>query len=282
MLNRLMVFGLFIISMALTACGGSSGNENSSEAQDMADFADEKDFQEAHDEPETIAFTPKGEMIEIEVADGQKARVYALLPEQPTDKYILVFQEWWGLNDHIKQEAERLFENLEGVAILAPDMYDGKVADNQEDAGKYMQAFDKGRGEAIINGLMAYGGDDAQFATIGWCFGGGLSLQASIMAGDKGLGCVMYYGMPVQSAQELNPLQADVLGIFAEQDGWITPEVADKFQNLAKATGKNVAIHQFDAKHAFANPSNPQFDEEATEKANALALNFLKEKVTGQ
>lgn len=277
---RLLSVSMLLLSLFLTSCGNTSSSaEGDSKEQDMSDFADEQEFKEAHEEPETITFTPKGEMISFDAPDGTKASAYALIPEEPTEKYLLVFQEWWGLNDHIKQEAEHLFDNLDGVAVLALDMYDGKVATNQDDAGKYMQAASEDRGKAIVNGAMAYAGANAKFATIGWCFGGGWSLKASIMAKDRGLGCVMYYGMPVQNAKDLAPLQADVLGIFAEQDGWITPEVADKFKKLADASGKEVEIHQFDAQHAFANPSNPQYDKEATEKANALALNFLKGKL---
>lgn len=276
---RLLPFLLLLCLVVLASCGDASDKDASEETTDMADFADEKDFKDAHDTPKDIAFTPKGEMVTFDTPDGKTATAYALMPEEKPDKFILVFQEWWGLNDHIKQEAERLFEALDGVGVIAPDMYDGKVADNQEDAGKYMQAFNADRGNAIIDGMMAYAGEEAKFATIGWCFGGGLSLKASIMAADKGLGCVMYYGMPVQSAEEIAPLEVDVLGIFAEKDGWITPAVATKFENLAKATGKNVTINQFDAEHAFANPSNPKFDEKAAAEANAMALAFLKEKL---
>lgn len=89
----------------------------------------------------------------------------------------------------------------------------------------------------------------------------------------------MYYGMPVQKAEELAPLKTDVLGIFAEKDGWITPEVVGNFEVLANATGKNVSVHQFDAEHAFANPSSPRYNEKAAQEANQLALDFLKEKL---
>ena len=99
------------------------------------------------------------------------------------------------------------------------------------------------------------------------------------MAGAQGAGCVIYYGMPVEDAAALAPLQADVLGIFAEEDGWITPDVVNKFEDLAKATGKQVETHQYKAAHAFANPSNPAFDAAAATEANALALSFLKERL---
>lgn len=90
----------------------------------------------------------------------------------------------------------------------------------------------------------------------------------------------MYYGMPLEKAAELAPLQAEVLGIFAAKDAWITPQVVTNFQNLAKATNKKVEIHSFDADHAFANPSNPKYDKANSDKANMLALEFLKKKLS--
>ncbi|MDX1666790.1 MAG: dienelactone hydrolase family protein, partial [Saprospiraceae bacterium] len=116
-------------------------------------------------------------------------------------------------------------------------------------------------------------------ATIGWCFGGGWSLKASIMAEDQGAACVMYYGMPVQTVEQLRPIEADILGIFAENDGHITPEVVEEFKQLAEQAGEDLELHSFEANHAFANPSSPRYKEEAARQANALALQFLKERM---
>ena len=71
---------------------------------------------------------------------------------------------------------------------------------------------------------------------------------------------------------------ADVLGIFGEKDEWINPKVVTKFDALMKATGKNFTFKQFDADHAFANPSSPRYMEAAAQEANAMALAFLKER----
>ena len=104
-------------------------------------------------------------------------------------------------------------------------------------------------------------------------------MRTSILAAERGAGCVMYYGMPVEKAEELAALQVDVLGIFAEQDKWINREVIGKFEALAKATGKKVENHWFVAEHAFANPTSPRYNGAAAQEANALALAFLREKL---
>ena len=142
-----------------------------------------------------------------------------------------------------------------------------------------MQGIQEDRAKAIINGALTYAGDDAKVATIGWCFGGGWSLKSSIIAGDKAAGCVMYYGMPVQEKEAIAPLKADILGIFAENDGWITPEVVTNFETMAKDAGKVITVHQYDADHAFANPSSPRYLKEAAQDANSKALAFLRTKL---
>ena len=112
-------------------------------------------------------------------------------PEEGSD-YLFVIHEWWGLNDHIKQEAERLQAELGGnINVMALDLYDGKVATTREDASKYMQASTEERGAAIIQGAINHAGTTAKIATVGWCFGGGWSLKSSILAGEQGAGCVI-------------------------------------------------------------------------------------------
>lgn len=275
---RKMLFALMLAVAFLTACNNSSG-DGADTTDDMAQFSEDQEFKDAHDSPEALEFAGKGQMLEFATTDDSTGQAYLVAPGKLTDKVLFVIHEWWGLNDHIKKEAERLADSLDNVTVLALDLYDGKVADNPDDAGKLMQSVKPERAEAIIKGAMGQVGSNAEIATIGWCFGGGWSLKASIMAGAQAAGCVMYYGMPVQEASALAPLRTEVLGIFAEKDGWITPEVVNNFEELAEKTNKEVTTHQFDADHAFANPSNPNYDKEAAEKANALALDFLKEKL---
>ena len=265
----------FVVFLGLILFSGC-GNQTNESAEDMADFVEDQAFKDAHDDPRAATVSGEGTLIRIPVADGPAASGYALMADSTSQKYLFVIHEWWGLNDNIKEEAERLFKALDNTHVIALDMYDGKVATDPDQAGALMQAVKEERAQAIVQGALTMAGRDAKIATIGWCFGGGWSLKASVMAGPQGVACVMYYGMPLQKADALAPLEAPILGIFAEKDGWITPEVADNFENLAKATGKSIEIHQFDAAHAFANPSNPAYNEAAAQKANALALNFLK------
>lgn len=234
-------------------------------------------FRETHENPLPFTLQDKaGKMISYKTPDGKTATAYEIKASKKTDKYLFVIHEWWGLNDHIKKESQQLAQDLGNVNVIALDIYDGKVATTREQAGQYMQAVSEDRAKAIINGAFAYAGNDADIATIGWCFGGGWSLQTAIMGADKVEAAVMYYGMPEQNVERLQQLDAPVLGIFASQDAWITPKVVEEFkQNMDKADEK-LTVKMYDADHGFANPSNPKYKSDFAKEAHHLAVNFIK------
>jgi len=155
------------------------------------------------------------------------------------------------------------------------------VAMNRQEASSYMQGVKTERAQAIINGAVAHVGANAKIATVGWCFGGGWSLQSAILGGKQTVGCVMYYGMPEKNTDNLKKLNSSVLGIFASKDGWIGPDVVATFQKNMLKAGKELTVHSFSAQHAFANPSNPQFDKAATQVAMQLTINYLKKCFNG-
>lgn len=221
-------------------------------------------------------FTEKGEMISFKTA-GKEGQAYLVKADKKTDKFIFVIHEWWGLNDNIKMEAEKLAKDL-GVNALALDMYDGKVAEKPAGAMALMGGLKQKRANEIIAGAMNYAGKDAKIATIGWCFGGGWSLQTALALGNQAVGCVMYYGMPEQDVDRLKTLETDVLGIFAGLEGRISPKVVAEFQQNMKKAGKKITVHSFNAEHAFANPSGARYDKESAEIAYMLTLQYLKGK----
>ncbi len=276
MLNKSISTTLFLIIILFTAgCFGNSGKTT----KDMTDFSDEKTFKDAHEKPENIKPNLSGQMVTYATQDGKEGSAYMAKSVPDSDKYLFVIHEWWGLNDHIKQEAERYAKELGDVNVLALDIYDGNVADNPDDASRYMKAVSEERAEAIVKGALAMAGENAKIGTIGWCFGGGWSLKSTLLAGKQAKACVIYYGMPINDAKQIASLNTDVLGIWAEKDQWITPEVAKKFGGVMKATGKKFISHSFDADHAFANPSSPRYEEEAATKANTIVLEYLKERL---
>lgn len=240
-------------------------------------FASNKQFNMAHADP--LPYTHQstvGKMVTFKAPDGKDAQGYVLMAKKKTNNWIFVFQEWWGLNDHIKREAEDLYTALGNVNVIALDMYDGKVTALREDAGKYMSEFKQDRGNAIIQGAVAYAGKEAKIGTVGWCFGGGQSMQAALVASKQAVACVMYYGMPEEDVDRLKTLNCDVLNIWPTQDQWINKAVMDKFEANMKAAGKNLTVKAYEADHAFANPSNPKFNKEFTADAQKHTVEFFK------
>ncbi|HVB03515.1 MAG TPA: dienelactone hydrolase family protein [Chitinophagaceae bacterium] len=241
-----------------------------------------KEFLFAHAVPLPFILAHKtGKEIRFPTPDGRTGGGYFIKAAHPTHNYLLVFHEYWGLNDYIRQMAQKLGMDIGHINVLALDLYDGKVATTPEMAGKYMQAVKDIRARAIISGALKYAGKDARIYTIGWCFGGGWSLQATLMAGSQAGGCVMYYGMPEKDVDRLKTLHADVLGIFANKDAWINPTVVNQFVTNMAAAHKTLIVKRYNADHAFANPSNPHHDESATTDAYKATLAFFRERVKG-
>ena len=245
----------------------------------FAMFASNREFNSQHQTPREYVHESQagGEMIKIKT-NGADANAYVLRAKKATDNWIFVFQEWWGLNDNIKRHSEDLYNDLGNVNVLALDMYDGKLATDPENAGKYMQEFKQERGDAIVKGALAYAGPKAKVGTVGWCFGGGQSLLATLTAGKQAAACVIYYGMPVEDVAKLKTLKCDVLGIFASKEKWIGPEVVKKFEANMKAAKKTLTVKSYEADHGFANPSNPMgnYDEMAAADAYKNTLAFFK------
>ena len=246
----------------------------------MSEFTTDKNFVASHQLPLEYKHNSLvgGEMITFKTTDVTDGNAYFVKSKTKSKKWLFVYQEWWGLNDHIKKQADILYNEMGGnVNVLAIDMYDGKVATTREDAAKYMQSADEKRLENIVNGALAYAGKKAKVASIGWCFGGGWSLKSAILSKKQAIGSVMYYGMPVQDVEKLKTLNCEVLGLFATEE-WISKKVIEEFAVNMKTANKSLNYKIFEAEHAFANPSNPKFDEKAATEANAMAVKFLKEK----
>ncbi|MCA8829661.1 dienelactone hydrolase family protein [Hymenobacter pini] len=259
---------------ALSCCAKPTAGQNATEV--FAMLASNEDFSGGHDAPLPFTYAGEGSMIEFKTTDGQPGKAFEIKSKTKSDKYLLVIHEWWGLNDYIKQEAARFAEELPGVNVLALDLYDGQVATDADQAGKLMQGVKTERAQAIIKGALQYAGPSAQIASIGWCFGGGWSIQTALLAGPKAKACVAYYGMPEKNVAKLKMLNTDVLFIFAKQDKWINQEVVDQFRKDMAVAKKGLTVKTYDADHAFANPSNPKYNKQFAADAHAASVAYLK------
>ncbi|MBA3912630.1 MAG: dienelactone hydrolase family protein [Acidobacteriales bacterium] len=204
-----------------------------------------------------VAATPK----EVSYKSGDDT-VHALL-YTPSGKGpfpgIVVVHEWWGLNDWVKEQASKLSD--QGYVALAIDLYRTKVATDPEQAHELMRGLPEDRVSRDLNAAFDFiksqnSVKPDRIASIGWCMGGGISLDMALQQPTL-RAAVINYGHLATDPASLHKINAAILGIFAGKDQGI--EVADvkKFEQALKQDGKTVDIVIYpDAGHAFENPNN--------------------------
>jgi len=276
-----------VTSLVLALCTLKSGpapyGDSASCCDPMSPFVSDPAFVASHLPPAPLNFTPQaGKMVHFTTADKKEANGFFVPANKPNEPVLIMVHEWWGLNDYIKREAEMYHFKL-GYAVLAVDLYDGKVATTPADAGKYMQGVNPAHATATLDGAVsalkdgAFGTKFTKAGTIGWCFGGGWSHRAAIEGGPFVKACVMYYGMPDTTPADLAKLKAPVLMIWAKKDQWINENVVSGFKSAMNAAHRPLTVVPYDAGHGFANPSNPIYDKAATADAEAKTLAFFKQ-----
>jgi carboxymethylenebutenolidase len=194
---------------------------------------------------------------------------------------VVLIHEWWGLNDNIRHMADILAGH--GYVVFAVDLYDGEVATSSSRAGELAGQVRANPDEAVakmgraVDGLRAMDETTDQVASLGWCFGGGMSLQLSLSDADLNA-TVVYYGSLVTDEETLQQVDGPVLGIFGAEDSSIPVETVREFEATLADLGVDHEIHVYEgAPHAFANPSGERFHPEATKDAWAKTLAFLEE-----
>lgn len=197
------------------------------------------------------------------------------LPAQTPAPAVILIHEWWGLNDQIKAVAADLA--AEGYVTLAVDLYDGKVATDPQTARSLTQSVDAAQGAETLTAwnkhLRARKDTTARLGAVGWCFGGGWSLNAAVAAPVEA--CVVYYGRVTRKAADLADLKGPVQGHFATQDKFITAEMVAGFESEMQAAGKVYETHWYEADHAFANPTSARYDKSDAAQAWLRTLGFL-------
>ena len=205
------------------------------------------------------------------------------MPAKTPAPAVLLIHEWWGLNDQIRAVAAEFAK--QGYLALALDMYDGKLAapGNRAAARRYMKSVKPDEGtetvRAWVKWLKAHKKATGKVGTIGWCFGGGISLDTSIA--EPVDATVIYYGRVNRDAEDLKSLKGPVLGHFATEDKWINQEMVSGFEAEMNKAGKVYTNHWYEAQHAFANPTSARYDKGDAKLAWGRTLKFFKETLKG-
>jgi carboxymethylenebutenolidase len=206
---------------------------------------------------------------------------YLALPEgRGKHPAVIVIHEWWGLNDWVKEEAQKFA--AQGYVVLAVDLYRGKVATTPDEAHELMRGVPDDRGIRDLEAAFAYletrpDVDAAKIASVGWCMGGGYSIKFA-QDQPKLAACIVNYGPLPTDPANIAKIRAPVLGNFGADDKGITPASVQAFDAAMKSDGKSVDVKVYDgAGHGFQNPNNKDgYRPAATADAWARMTAFFK------
>jgi carboxymethylenebutenolidase len=208
---------------------------------------------------------------------SQNSQGYLAQPDiEGTFPAIVMIHEFWGLNDNIKDMALNLAS--QGYVVLAVDLYEGKVATTSEEARTLMTSFEQQQLTDNLNSAVDYlkSLNVDSIGSIGWCFGGGQSLQLAINNSDIDA-TVIYYGRLVTEPSLLSNITWPVLGIFAGNDTGIPVENVHQFESALKDLDiENQIIIYPGVGHAFANPSGDRYAPEESKDAWDKTLLFFE------
>ncbi len=215
------------------------------------------------------------ETVTITTAGGREVSAALGVPAALPAPAVMLVHEWWGLNDQIKSVAAALADA--GYLALAIDLYDGQVT---ADHGKARELVGAVNADAAtdtcaswVGWLRSHESGTGKVGTVGWCFGGGWSLNASLAAPVDAT--VVYYGSVKKGRERLAALAGPVLGHFATHDKWINKDMVDGFEAEMAAAGKSAENHWYEAHHGFANPTGARYDEEDAALAWQRTLDFF-------
>jgi carboxymethylenebutenolidase len=211
-------------------------------------------------------------------ANGTTTSAYLATPASGRGFGILVIQEWWGLVQHIKAVCDRFA--AEGFTALAPDMYHGQTADEPDAAGKLFMALNIAQAEKDLRGAadhLAGRSSTPKLGVVGFCMGGQLALFAATLNPRIGA-CVNFYGIHPNVTPDYTKLSGPVLGLYAEKDQYVTPQVARDVDAAIKQAGKQSEIHIYpNVDHAFFNDEREVYDRAAAEDAWRRTLSFFRQ-----
>jgi len=223
-----------------------------------------------------------GETVEFS-SNGGTGEGYLVVPASGSGPGVVVIQEWWGLNEQIKEVCDRLAS--EGFVALAPDLYRGKKTTEQDEAGKLMMALNIEQAAKDMAGAVDYlRGHDAVSGSgvgvTGFCMGGGLALWLATLRPEDVKAVVPFYGViPWPAAQpDYSRLAARVQGHYAENDDFASPEAVRKLEEELRGLGKEVEFFIYPGVgHAFTNHHRPEvFHEEHSNTAWQRTVEFFR------
>lgn len=197
--------------------------------------------------------------VEFSTKSGPATGELALPPGEGKAGAVIVFQEWWGLNDHMRSITDRFA--AAGFVALCIDLYDGKTTKDPAEAQKLMSSLDWGkaieRAQGAFEYLASHPRSNGKVAAAGFCMGGALTIAAAANIPKLAAGA-SFYGLPDLSKVSLDNLKAPILSHVAKRDDWVKPENAIALRDKLRGEGKTMDVEVYEADHAFVNDTRPE------------------------
>ena len=188
---------------------------------------------------------------------------------------IVVIQEWWGLNDQIRGVADRFAEA--GYTALAPDLYEGRVTQDADEASHMMEGLDfPGATHQDLRGATQYLKETcSKVAVMGFCMGGALTIAGAVHIPEADAG-VCYYGIPPAAFADPSTIAIPIQCHFANQDEWCTPAAANELEDAMRGAGVAYDMYRYDAQHGFFNETSPAHDTGCATQSWERMIPFLE------
>ena len=218
------------------------------------------------------------ETLSFDTANGATT-AYATAPDAPGEqiKAVVLIQEWWGVNDHIKDIAARYAD--EGFVCIAPDLYRGKIAKDSAEASQMMHDLKTEDGldtikNAIDKARETYG--ITHFGITGYCMGGTFALRAACEL--DGLSCAAPFYGDIPEEDVLKNLRIPTVFISGTKDQWINTEKVAQLEDIVERYELPLTSVKYEADHAFFNDTRPEvYDATAASDAWALVTGFFND-----
>lgn len=224
-----------------------------------------------------------GQFITLQASDGHRCAGYLAEPSGPPRGGLVLIQEIFGVNSHIRAVADAWA--AQGYLVVAPALFDrqeagielGYTAEDmqrgfglKEACGNELPLLDIAAARDAVRERL---GRSTGIAVLGFCWGGLLAwLSACNLEGF--VAAVPYYGGGVPNHASLQP-RCPVLAHFGERDHWIPLESVQAFAQAQP----QVEVHVYAADHGFNCDQRGSYDASAAQLAKTRSLDFLRANV---
>lgn len=227
---------------------------------------------------------PSNELVQYAANGGQGSGYLAHPNRDGPFPAVVVIQEWWGLNDHIKDVADRFARA--GYIALAPDLYGGKATTEPDEARKLAMGLDMEHAVQEMIGAVNYlcgRADVGKIGAIGFCMGGSLTLLLAARTPRLSAAAPFYGGRPL-AVEDVSRIGCPVLAIFGGQDQGIPPERITELRSQFERAGvlHEIVVYE-QAGHAFFNDTRPEaYNASAAHDAWQRTLAFFAQHLRDQ